>query len=423
MIKRKSKYDVEIDVGIFRSKLQDELEQGLEINLKPNCYLIDNKIFMICARCGEAKERTSANFAMDHARDTKKHFSSYRAGWEPLQNSESTPCVECKSKLFKTWHRTEDGFIKNLVSSYVSTGLSIEWFRKILQEQGGKGPISGTILQLITKKVNCVSIHKYDNSKEHTPDNCFLEVQEINVAQWEAIPCLFCAWKNLFTKILDQYMNEQDNSEYLSFVRSQYFVKPKDIDIIHYNAKYYNKQKLYYHFPSILNQAIKNHIRGDIENKRFAFPDNIDRLEFVKIVYHNSIKQLEKQLWKCAYTDVNMSIENLWTRFSFERINGILPHFTQLGELTNIIFVCRLLNASRQLSKDKIIVYFLHQNLVPIPDWIRFQINPHSSKDDVAPALWTKREIDLLEFTSLKPNNTSNCNYCFLKKQIKINLS
>ncbi len=38
MPKRKSKYDVEMEVALFRSKLQDELDQALDIVLKPNCY-------------------------------------------------------------------------------------------------------------------------------------------------------------------------------------------------------------------------------------------------------------------------------------------------------------------------------------------------------------------------------------------------
>jgi hypothetical protein len=136
-------------------------------------------------------------------------------------------------------------------------------------------------------------------------------------------------------------------------------------------------------------------------------------------VFNNSIQQFEKQSWKCGYSNVNLTIENFWTRFSFERINDDLPHFTQLGELTNIVFICRLLNTYKKLSQEKIMDMFLHQNLIFVPDHIRFFIDPNSSLDQVAPKVWTQREIDLFEFTSFNfTNNTLDCDYCFLKKQI-----
>jgi hypothetical protein len=63
---------------------------------------------------------------------------------------------------------------------------------------------------------------------------------------------------------------------------------------------------------------------------------------------------------------------------------------------------------------------FLHQNLIPVPDFIRTKLDPNSSLDQVAHKVWTQREIDLFEFTSSNfTNDTLSCDYCFLKKQIK----
>ena len=39
MTKRKRVADIEVEVVMFRSKLQDELDQGLKPTLKENCYL------------------------------------------------------------------------------------------------------------------------------------------------------------------------------------------------------------------------------------------------------------------------------------------------------------------------------------------------------------------------------------------------
>jgi hypothetical protein len=423
MYKRKSKHDVEMEVNFFRSKLKDELDQRLEITLKENCFLMDGKIFMTCIHCGESKERTTEHF---HLTNGGRNFLTCRAGYEALNNSQQKPCKICYRKISKDYHNTRDGFIQPLISHYKEDGLTTKWFWEKFKEQKGCGPISGKQLQFVPNGVNCVGIHKYDNDKNHTQDNCFLEVQELNVCQHEAIPCLFCAWKQLFNCLLNQRMfpEQQDNVKHLEYVRSQYFITAGDIGIINArkNHAFYARQKRLRYFPTILRGAIQDHIKADLKRKRFKFPSNISRKKYLKIVYDNSIQQLEKQSWKCGYTNVNLTIENFWTRFSFERINNDLPHFTQLGELTNIVFVCRLLNVQRQLSKEKITDYLLYQNLLPIPDYVRVSIDANSSFDQVSSKLWTQREIDLLEFTSLKKNNTLSCDYCFLKNQIK-NLS
>jgi hypothetical protein len=421
MRKRKNESQIEMQVALFRSKVKDELDQRLEITLKPNCYRIDGKIFMMCVVCKEVKERTTENFYPDY---NGKNFETSRAGHECLKNSPLKPCIRCQAMQNCEFYRNQDGFVYRLVAQHKSTGLTIEWFYEILNQQHDVGPISGQKLQLVPSALNSVGIHAHDNDKEHTPDNCFLEIQSLNVPQHEAIPCLFCAWKQLYNCILHQYMfpKEQDNSKHLEYVRSQYFVSVIDLNITGYgaNPQFYEQQRRRRHFPSILRSAIQNHINHDIKKKRFELPRNIPRKEYLKIVYDNSIQQLEKQSWRCAYSNVNLTIANIWTRFSFVRIDDDLPHFTQLGELTNIVFICRSLNTPKKLSKEIIMDMLLHQNLLPIPEYIRLQINPNSSKDWVAPKVWTQREIDLFEFISSDfTNNTLSCDYCFLKNQIK----
>jgi hypothetical protein len=416
MTKRKSVNDTEMEVAFFQYKLQDELDRRLEITLKDNCFLIDGKVLMMCTKCKKLKERTTKNFV---AKSGDNNFLTSRAGHEFV----TTICRVCNTEKNSLFRQTEVGFINSLLSSYKQYGLTVNWFYEKLKEQEGFGTISGIKLKLVLGEINSAGIHKHDNNKDHTPDNCFLEVQEINVPQHEAIPCLFCSWKELYNCILHQSMfpDQQDNSKHLEYIRSQYRVIAKDIGIIGFkvNTVLYCKQLRDRHFPTILRNAIQRHIGNDIRLKLFHLPTNISRSNFLKIVYDNSIQQLEKQLWKCGYTNINLTFENIWTRFSFERIDDDLPHFTQTGELTNIVFICRLLNTTKKLSQQKIIDYFLHQNLIPVPDCIRFKIDPNSSLDLVAPRLWTQREIDLLQFTSLKTNNTLSCDYCFLKNQIK----
>jgi hypothetical protein len=418
---RQRDYEIEMEIALFRSKLKDELDQGLKPILKPSCHLIDGKILMRCVVCGILKERTTEHFYRSH---DGENFESCRAGYECLHNSILSPCVPCKAIHKFQFRETEEGFVYDLVRLYNTTGLTIDWFYETLKQQQGRGPISGKVLQLKPTAINSAGIHKYDNDLEHTPDNCFLEIQELNVCQHEAIPCLFCSWKQLFNCVLNQHMfpENQENSKYLEYVKSQYFVKPKDIGIIRSksNITLYNQECNYRLFPHILRKAIQYHIKDDIKVKRFKLPQDIPRKEYLQMVFDNSIKQLEKQSWKCAYTKVNLTIANLWTRFSFERINDDESHFTQTGELTNIVFICRLLNTPKKLSHEKIANMFLHQNLIPVPDFIRTKIYPNSSLDQVAHKVWTQREIDLCEFTSSDfTNDTLSCDYCFLKNKIK----
>ena len=49
------------------------------------------------------------------------------------------------------------------------------------------------------------SIHRLDNNKGHTPDNCVLDVFELNVSQYGAIPCLGAAWKRISIKMVEIY--------------------------------------------------------------------------------------------------------------------------------------------------------------------------------------------------------------------------
>jgi hypothetical protein len=252
MRKRKRDYEKEMEIAFFRSKLQDEIDRNLEIILKPNCYLIDRKIFMRCVGCGQLKERTTQNFYSNHG---GKNFKTCRAGYEDLNNSYLRPCIPCTTIHSFEVYQDTDVFVNMLLKQYTKTGLSIEWFYETLKQQQYVGLISGKILRLVPSDINSVGIHKHDNNKEHTPDNCFLEVQELNVCQHQAIPCLFCSWKQLFNFILHQHLfpENQDNSQHVEYMRSQYFVTVKDINIVRSNVNVlvYYKQIRDHHFPII----------------------------------------------------------------------------------------------------------------------------------------------------------------------------
>jgi hypothetical protein len=407
--------NIEMEVDLFRSKIQDALDQGITIHVKPNCELIGNKLFMKCIRCNQLKERTTEHF---HQRNKGKNFLTSLAGDEHLENSSTKPCIQCVREVSQELHSFEGVHVFSLVSHYRQDGITEEWMWETLKTQRNVGPISGQILKFGTSEKRVVGIHKYDNSKEHIPSNCFLEFQDMNVSQHKAIPCLFCAWKDLYTRLLDQFVNPYiDNSQHLLDMRLQYKMTIKDLGILYnkHNRQMYELQVQNRVFPRILRHAIQYHISEDIVKKRFKLPTNISRTQFVDIVFKNSLNLLDEQSWKCAYSHVNMTIENIWTRFSFERINDKISHFTESGKVSNIVFICRLLNTSEKLSRMKLLDNLLHQNLVEIPNTIRMQINPNSSENWVAPLIWNQQEIDLLEFTPYVISKDSLlCNKCQL---------
>ncbi len=118
---------------------------------------------------------------------------------------------------------------------------------------------------------------------------------------------------------------------------------------------------------------IHHNIQQDIKVGRFTLPTNITKKQFSNMVYVNSIKQLEKQKAKCGLTEIGLTYKRQWNEFSFERINNLLPHFEQDGSMPNCIFICRVLNVPRQLSKKMILEYFLQQILVEVPANVRLR--------------------------------------------------
>ena len=247
-----------------------------------------------------------------------------------------------------------------------------------MNEQQGRGLISGMILRLEASSENRASIHRYNNSEDHYPFNVFLETLEINVQQNDAIECLFTAWRDLYERLINCFIEgPKTDFSYMRVVRNHYHISPKALGITGsgrgYNKAQYTRELSQWHLPSILAGMIHDHINRDIKRGIFEYPTTMTKKQFHKLVYEKSLLLLDSQKWRCSYTDVLMTIEKSWTRFSFERIDNDLPHFTQAGDLTNIVFICRLLNGNPQFSRAKILTYLLHQPMVQVPFNVRQQ--------------------------------------------------
>jgi len=226
---RKRKRSWDEDDTFIRQKLATYLSERKELKLKPNCKLEDGKIWMQCVRCKIFKERIPTLFAPDHNGD---NFASSPPGHEWLKNSKSRPCRTCYAEIQCTKTQSGDGFLNSLVSPYkkLNPELNFDWIKSQLQKQNNLGLITNFTMVQQANVANAVGIHRYNNKKEHTPKNCFLEVQELNVSQHDMIPSLFEAWKTVFmfmtsTFVLGYLADEVINFEEKSKLKQKFSCK------------------------------------------------------------------------------------------------------------------------------------------------------------------------------------------------------
>ena len=356
----------------IRAKLAYYLENKIEFQIPSECIIINGAMLMQCIQCKLYKERLTSNFTRDHQRN----FLTTFPGHESLRNYPSWGgCCECQTKKAVEKRKTHEGFITRLIGKYKKDGLSEQWFEDTFAKQNGKGPITGMPLKMEVNGHNCVGVHCRDNTLEHTPANTFLELNEANAPQHSAIPCLFKAWTELYTYLVTYFQNtdKHDDATFLEFIKKQLLLTIGDLGIPRgrLTKRAHDTQVNLKHLPSMLKLHIRRHLNDDIKNRGFHLPAGIDKLAFSRTLYNNTVVKLYEQKWRCTYSGVPLTMETKWNHFSFERINEDLPHFTESGELTNIVFICRMFNVPRQLSRLKILTYFLHQTLVPLPDNVR----------------------------------------------------
>jgi hypothetical protein len=361
----KSKWrNVEADCALFKSKLREYLAEGKTLKLKKGCKFEDDEIWMECVQCHEYKLRNTRHFNSDGS----KHFATCPPGHEQLKNSKLYPCKECQKDDRDIDGATPKGFITCLLRPYPA--LSREWFAQTFEAQGGRGPISNFPMLLQKHVQNAAGIHRRDNSLGHIPENCFLEVQEINVSQYMAIPCLFAAWRSIYGELARRFSENPDVTNFVELFRNQYYKTVSDLGCrAKGRSQEYEDFRHQRHFKTIVRIQIGHHIDEDLAQKRFTLP--FDRAAFSNVVYEKAILQLEKQNARCAYSDAGLTHTRAYNQMSFERVNNKLPHFDQDGGLSNCVFVCRLFNGKKQLSAKLILQYFLHQTMVPLSEQTR----------------------------------------------------
>ena len=97
-------------------------------------------------------------------------------------------------------------------------------------------------------------------------------------------------------------------------------------------------------------------------------------------------------------TDAKVTILNIWSRFSFDRINDSIPHFLIRADgtidLSNIQIIARLLNTAAKWTRPKFVHALLCQLLVPLPAAVRRFLEGEQAMTKAVDVIATRKEVE-----------------------------
>ena len=139
------------------------------------------------------------------------------------------------------------------------------------------------------------------------------------------------------------------------------------------NTPKYKKELCKKHLPCIIGYAINCHYRNDIKKKRMLPVQDVKK--FKKDMQQKVVDLFAAQNGLCHYSGIPMTIENLWSRFSLERLDNTKAHFNPDGTIPDTtVLVCRIFNGRSQMSRKKLLTYYLSQQLVEVPAEARLRV-------------------------------------------------
>jgi hypothetical protein len=356
------------EVELFRQKIQDHTDRGgTWEHLRSNTRFHQGVVEMECVKCRKFLPRTTDFFTK-----SLNNFEQSKPGIESLHNSETHPCNLCYREVRKKFRNTPKGYLASLTGKAAYPLLDPSWTLRQLAKQNNKGYFTGFPLSVVPGNWQ-VSIHNLDpNAKEHRPENCVLDIFELNVNQGgpgRAIPDLREAIMALFEAFVVNYdAPPLCGKSWLAALKQT----PNQLGITgsQSNPKKYVKQVNEIHLPAILSVMILNNHFEDKRKKRYKVVwKPFSRSEKIKLE-RAIVQAIINQGCRCAYSGVPLTWTNGWHRLSFERIDNRLPHFEN-GRLDNIVFICRILNGPAQMSRAKMCELMLKQTAVAVPEHVR----------------------------------------------------
>ena len=344
-----------------------------------------------CVRCNVWKEQTPENFTANHG-GWEVEFERERFGKQNVCNSASTPCKECHRILRETDPKE---YTRNLASPSIYRDIRKD---VIADTKRRKYKIRcrffpGIVLVFGANQEFRASIHNADNSdKWHT--NWFWGCLEVNVRQDGCvIPDLMIMTMECiirpFLIFAEMMLSAVTHAGFLEKARATAaefkkaaVLTPKDNPKITASrgkgedSKLYNKQLRQHHLKGIIGNRVTDNIEADIKAGRLS-QDDFDKSGFgrtgdAKKAYAAACKKAAMQHFLRAggncglvYSQL-LTIENLATRFSADRINNDLPHYliSDKGkgreiDCSNIQWVQRALNTPGNWNHRKLVRAFL----------------------------------------------------------------
>lgn len=246
--------------------------------------------------------------------------------------------------------------------------LDEEWLRK----QNSKGIYSNMKLSFVKNSPWRASVHNlFPKQKEHLPENCVLEILEMNVQQHSAIPDLFGAYRQLWSAMVNLPSSTDVRRNILHFKKNfartpgQNGVCSRSLGL-----QYWTDMR-HLHLKHILRKSVCNHLKKD--NTVFEESNKwyLSQEEKSLLVQACMEKLCNVQKTRCHYSKTLLSFGNNWAKISIERIDNKKPHFLPGLDLSNVMFVCRILNSAAGWNRKKLLTVFLTQKEVCIPDGLR----------------------------------------------------
>jgi len=346
----------DIDAGEkeHRQMLRAQMALPDDAAIKKGCHRRPNRtIVMQCVgACGEWLLRTTKYFYANG-----KEWDNGKPGFERLMNYESRPCRVCSNANRNS--NVNGAFVKNLVGKrrYKNHGFTETVFYTKWTAQNGLGYISGLPMSKRGPRGEVpyqVNICRINNDLPHTPENCFLDIGEINPQQSkELIPCLKTAYHAIFAAV-DLVPDDVD------VWRQNFKNTSKENGVKAHSRKEnagYKKQRRNLHLKEIVSGMVNSHVQSDLKKRktrdaRINF-ETVDKETYLT----NANKAVEDFLFasnlQCYFSFAALTIINGPRRFSLDRINNDLSHFGKDGKDTsNLRLVCRVFNTSSGMTRE-----------------------------------------------------------------------
>ena len=360
--------DVKKESDAIRLKLKNF--KGV-LTPKPRCRPVNGGyIEMQCVGCKVWKERTTENFTKNNGGE---NFATCAPGHETLRNSTKNPCNTCFAAMTLIKGATPEGYVRRLCSKYPSH-INQTSFMKVYDSFGGISPWGGVKMVLKANADHRASIHNLDNT-DKTHKNWTIDLCEFNVPQHgDAIPCIETDYTKVYTKMNEMFTSPTADDAATTAARLEKFTTnfkstPKQNGVTASyteNSKLYDRQMREKHLRRIIGNTIVHNYAGDIKKNRMK--PVADPKKFKKDLVEKVLALILKQLGKCHYSHIPLTIKNAYTRFSLERLDNSKAHFNADGTIPDTtVVVCRLFNVSAQMSRKKLLTYYLNQKLVAVP--------------------------------------------------------